>query len=163
MLTEIYPSGRVATNSLDQDGELADVFSQKPGGISEIYLNDIVRNAAGSITSMKLGNGRRENATYNSREQITQLGHGSSATDTGLLKLEYKYNPTTTSHDNNGSMWEQQTTVPTVGGTTGFTTMQTYTYDDLNRIQSATGSFSSTRTWKQTFEYDRYGNNTTAN
>lgn len=158
MLTETYPSGRMVTHTLDQDGELAAVSSQTSGGISKIYLNDISRNSAGSITSMKLGNGRWENATYNSRQQITKIGLGNSATDTGLLKLEYKYDTTTTSYDNNGSMREQKITVPTVGGTSGFTATQTYTYDDLNRIQSATESISSTQTWKQTFEYDRYGN-----
>ncbi len=55
-------------------------------------------------------------------------------------------------------MREQKITVPTVGATSGFTAIQTYTYDDLNRLGSATETISSTQTWKQTFEYDRYGN-----
>lgn len=36
--------------------------------------------------------------------------------------------------------------------------IQTYAYDSLNRIKSATETQSSSQTWKQTFTYDRYGN-----
>lgn len=37
--------------------------------------------------------------------------------------------------------------------------MQTYAYDNLNRLQSATETYNgSTQSWKQTFSYDRYGN-----
>jgi hypothetical protein len=37
---------------------------------------------------------------------------------------------------------------------------QTYAYDDLNRLQSATETVNTgaTTTWKQTFQYDRFGN-----
>jgi RHS repeat-associated protein len=37
---------------------------------------------------------------------------------------------------------------------------QTYAYDDLNRLQSATETINNgaTTTWKQTFQYDRFGN-----
>jgi RHS repeat-associated protein len=37
---------------------------------------------------------------------------------------------------------------------------QTYAYDDLNRLQSSTETVNSgaTTTWKQTFQYDRFGN-----
>lgn len=60
--------------------------------------------------------------------------------------------------NNNGSMREQKVTVPTVGSNSGFTAVQAYTYDDLNRLTSATETVSSSQTWKQTFTYDRYGN-----
>jgi RHS repeat-associated protein len=58
---------------------------------------------------------------------------------------------------------EQKITVPTVGANPGFTATQTFSYDSLNRIQSATENLtptggSSTQTWKQTFSIDRYGN-----
>jgi hypothetical protein len=36
--------------------------------------------------------------------------------------------------------------------------IQTYAYDSLNRLQSATEISNSIQTWKQTFIYDRYGN-----
>ncbi len=93
---------------------------------------------------------------------ITQIGLGVTSSDQNLLKLEFKYNaPGQT--DNNGSMREQKITVPTVGGNAGFTAVQGYVCDSLNRIQSATENLtpvggSSTQTWKQTFSIDRYGN-----
>jgi RHS repeat-associated protein len=40
----------------------------------------------------------------------------------------------------------------------GFTAMQTYTYDSLNRLQSAAEVIGTTQTWKQTYTFDRYGN-----
>src|SRR5690606_40744135 len=106
---------------------------------------------------MRLGNGKWETAQYNSRMEVTQIGLGTSSTDTSLLKLEYKYN-TVGNTDNNGSMLEQKITVPTVGGSSGFTATQTYAYDGLNRLASATETISSTQTWKQELSYDRYGN-----
>jgi hypothetical protein len=46
------------------------------------------------------------------------------------------------------------------GGTAGFTAVQTYTYDALNRIYDAKENIDGnpTANWKQTFDYDRYGN-----
>ncbi len=35
---------------------------------------------------------------------------------------------------------------------------QTYAYDDLNRLQSAEEKINATTTWKQTFQFDRFGN-----
>jgi hypothetical protein len=37
---------------------------------------------------------------------------------------------------------------------------QDYTYDDLNRLQAAEEKVSNATTWKQTFQYDRFGNRT---
>jgi RHS repeat-associated protein len=107
---------------------------------------------------MRLGNGRFESTQFNSRLQPTQIALGTSATNTSLLKLEYDYGTT----DNNGNVKSQTITVPTVGATPGFTAVQDYSYDQLNRLLSAT----ETRTgqsqpdWKQTFLYERYGNRT---
>jgi len=104
---------------------------------------------------MRLGNGRWETAQYNNRLQITQIGLGSSSADTSLMKLEFGYGNNT---QNNGSMREQKITVPASGGSSGFTAVQSYTYDDLSRLQSATETIGGNQTWKQTFQIDRYGN-----
>ncbi len=55
-------------------------------------------------------------------------------------------------------MTKQTITVPTVGASTGFTAVQNYTYDSLNRLKSAEETISSQTSWKQTFTFDRYGN-----
>ncbi len=157
LIEETYPSGRVVKNTIDSDGALSAVETKPAGGSYSARVNTFVYNSAGAATSFKFGNNRFENFAYNDRQQVTQIGLGTSSTDTSLLKLEYKYN-TVGNTDNNGSMLEQKITVPTVGGSSGFTATQTYAYDGLNRLTSATETISSTQTWKQEFSYDRYGN-----
>jgi RHS repeat-associated protein len=163
LIEETYPSGRVVKNMLNADGELAQVESKKNSSdFFRPYASHFSYNSAGAVTAMKLGNGRWETAEYNERLQITQIGLGSGPASQNLLKLEFKYN-TPNQTDNNGSMREQKITVPTVGTNPGFTATQSYVYDSLNRIQSATENLTpvggpSTQTWKQTFSIDRYGN-----
>ncbi len=100
---------------------------------------------------LKLGNGKWETAKYNERLQVTQIGLGNSATDTSLLKLEFSYGTAT---QNNGSMRSQK--ISFNGLSQAFE--QIYTYDDLNRLQSAEEKINATTNWKQTFQFDRFGN-----
>ena len=56
---------------------------------------------------------------------------------------------------NNGSLREQKITVQGMSNQI----VQSYTYDALNRLQSATETpVNSSQSWKQTFDYDRFGN-----
>ncbi len=78
---------------------------------------------------------------------------------TNLLDLDYSFGTTA----NNGNVLSQTITVPTVGTNTGFTAVQNYSYDQLNRLKDATEMItphggSQTQSWKQTFLFDRYGN-----
>ncbi len=158
LLEETYPSGRVVKNTLNGNGELSQVQSRKNSSAGYwAYAKGFDYDKNGSLTKMQLGNGLWETYLYNNRQQVTQIGLGVTDADTALLKLEYGYN-TTGHNDNNGAMLEQKITVPTVGGTSGFTATQAYAYDALNRLTTATESISSTQTWKQEFSYDRYGN-----
>jgi RHS repeat-associated protein len=88
--------------------------------------------------------------------QPIQIGLGSSATSQNLLKLNFDYGVA----DNNGNVKSQQIVVPTIGANTGFTAIQIYTYDSLNRLKSAVENINGNQTpsWKQTFTFDRYGN-----
>lgn len=158
LIEETYPSGRVVKNTLGVDGELLQVQSKKNANFGfHTYAGSFTYDSSGAVTKMQLGNGRWETANYNNRLQVTQIGLGATDNAHDLLKLEYNYTtPSTT--NNNGSLREQKITVPTVGGTSGFTATQTYNYDDLNRLQSAEEKVSGNTTWKQTFIIDRYGN-----
>jgi RHS repeat-associated protein len=161
LLEETYPSGRVVKNTINSDGELAQVQSKKDSSSGFwTYAGSFTYNTNGSVDKMRLGNGHWETYQYNERQQVKQIGLGTTDSTQDLLKLEFGYDTYSTSgnHDNNGSMLTQKITVPTVGTNTGFVADQTYVYDSLNRIQSATETISSTQTWKQTFSYDRYGN-----
>jgi hypothetical protein len=104
---------------------------------------------------MRLGNGRWETAVYNNRLQVTQIGLGETDSTQNLLKLEFSYGDAT---QNNGSMREQKVTVPAAGTSQGFIAIQSYEYDELNRIRSATETIGGSQSWKQTFTFDRYGN-----
>jgi RHS repeat-associated protein len=99
---------------------------------------------------MRLGNGKFESTVFNSRLQPTQIALGTTANATDLLKLEYDYG----TQFNNGNVLQQKITVPNMAAPF----VQTYVYDSLNRLQSATETSNSTQSWKQTFIFDRYGN-----
>jgi RHS repeat-associated protein len=62
--------------------------------------------------------------------------------------------------ENDGSMKFQTITVPLAGANQGFTATQNYSYDSLNRLESATETIGNNPnpTWRQAFTYDRYGN-----
>ena len=103
-----------------------------------------------SPQSLQLGNGKYETTQFNSRLQPTQIGLGTSATDTSLLRIEFSYGTTA----NNGNVLSQTITVPGVS----YTFNQSYSYDELNRISSATETYNGSQNWKQEFSYDRFGN-----
>ena len=156
LIEETYPSGRVVKNTLDVSGDLQQVQSRRANDTFRNHANSFTYAASGAVTAMRLGNGKWENTTFNGRLQPTQIGLGGSATNQSLLKLNYDYGTT----QNNGNVRSQTITVPTVGANAGFTAVQTYTYDELNRLKSATENINGNQTpsWKQTYAFDRYGN-----
>jgi RHS repeat-associated protein len=157
LLEETYPSTRVVKNTFDADGDLSKVESKKDASdYFRNYATSFFYTPSGEISSVRLGNGKFETTQYNNRLQPVQFGLGSSIGNPNLLKLDYDYG----SSDNNGNVKSQTITVPTLGQNEGFTAVQTYTYDSLNRLQSATENIigQSIPIWKQTFQYDRYGN-----
>ncbi|HSS22508.1 MAG TPA: RHS repeat-associated core domain-containing protein [Pyrinomonadaceae bacterium] len=153
LISETYPSGRVVKTTLDPNGNLAKVESQKNSSSPwATYLDQITYNASGAAKESRLGNGRWETALYNSRLQITQIGLGSSNADTSLLKIQFDYG---SAAQNNGALKEQQITASGMAQPI----VQSYAYDDLNRLQSSIETYNGgTLSWKQTFSYDRFGN-----
>ena len=127
LIEQKYPSGRIVKNTLDSNGYLQQVQSQKSGGTLQNYANSFTYTAAGAVSAMRLGNGKWESTQFNSRLQPIQIGLGASASSQNLFKLNYSYN-TSGNADNNGNVLSQTITVPTIGATQGFTATQTYTY-----------------------------------
>ncbi len=155
---ETYPSTRVVKNVLDNNGNLSIVEGKKNTNSGFFnYAKNFTYNAAGAATSLQLGNGKWESTQFNSRLQPTQIALGTVQNGTDKLKLDYTYNTLNTS-DNNGNVKSQIITVPTVGSNAGFTAVQIYNYDSLNRLKDATETVSGSQTWRQTFTFDRYGN-----
>lgn len=170
LIEQKYPSGRVVKNILDTDGELTTVQSKKNANHAFWnYANHFTSNAAGAVTKMQLGNGRWENTAFNSRLQPTQIALGRTQNATDLLKLDYQHGDLNAegavlTGSNNGNVAKQTITVAAVGATPGFTAIQNYDYDPLNRIQIASETLTPTtgtpESWVQEFRYDRFGNRT---
>jgi RHS repeat-associated protein len=151
--SETYPSGRVVRNTLDANGNLSKVESQKDSNSTlAVYLDQIKYTASYAVKESRLGNGLWETTSYNNRLQVIQIGLGSSNTNTNLLKIAYDYGTAT---QNNGALREQKITAA------GLTQpiVQSYGYDDLNRLETATETYAGgVPSWQQTFSYDRFGN-----
>ena len=101
---------------------------------------------------------------YNSRGQLAEIRESTSYTgptdttwDRGAIINHYSTcwgmcggpNSTTPMTDNNGNLKRQEIYIP---GSPTFA--QTFAYDGLNRLQSASEDSS----WRQEYVYDRYGN-----
>ena len=160
LLTQTYPSGKIVEFKYDSTGDLSRVG--KPSGFT--YASSFSYTSHGELSKLRLGNGRWETTQFNSRQQITEIGLGFSESDSGLWKTRYEYGEwqgsTLDVQKNNNSLAQQTITVPTIGAATGFTAVQKYFYDPLDRLNSANETISGAQTWKQTFLYDRYSNRT---
>lgn len=154
LIEETYPSGRVVKNVIDTNGDLNIVQSKKNANFGfHNYAQNFTYNAAGAVTSMQLGNGRWEGTVFNSRLQPTEIKLGAVQGGSDNLKLEYGYGTTA----NNGNVLNQTITVKRPSQS-DLVFDQTYTYDSLNRITSATEMTDQTQNWMQAYTFDRYGN-----
>ena len=163
LISETYPSGRVITTGYDGAGRIAGVKNQATGlyyagAAATDATNRIQYSSSGNIQAMKLGNNLWEHTSFNSRSQAAQIGLGTTAADSSKLKLDYTYGvivgSTLDTSKNNGNVQSQTITVA------GLTLSQSYTYDELNRLKSATELNGANPSWKQTYDYDRFGNRT---
>lgn len=103
LIKETYPSGRKMKNTFDADGALSLVEAFYGVKGYRTVAGNFTYNAAGAVTSMKLGNGRWESTTFNNRLQPTQIALGTTQNATDLLKLNYSYGTTA----NNGNVLSQ--------------------------------------------------------
>lgn len=156
LISETYPSGRIVTTSVKQAGRLASVTGQKAGEANKTYASSFGYAAHGATREMRLGNGRWEHTVFNSRLQPVEIGLGTANTDASLLRLDYNYgvveNGTPDPAKNNGNLASQTINAP------GLTLVQSYTYDELNRLKTARELRGTAEAWQQTFAYDRFGN-----
>lgn len=150
MTSETYPSGRVVVTEYDSAGRVAGVKNQATGlywaGATPTDVTNRIQYAAhGAVSVMKLGNGLLEHTNFNSRMQPTQIGLGTTSVDSSKLRLDYGYGSTS----NNGNVLTQRIVI-----SSSLDVTQTYTYDTLNRLSTASEGIS----WTQNYDYDRYGN-----
>jgi YD repeat-containing protein len=102
--------------------------------------------AHGAVAQVELGNQLWESADYDpARLQVSEMRLGTSAQASDRWRLTNGYGASAT---NNGNVRSQTLTLP------GWTASQSFDYDLLNRIQSASEGTS----WTRTFDGDQYGN-----
>lgn len=144
MTKEVYPSNKEVRTSYDNAGRISGVSRYIGGALDKTYASQMSYTAAGVVSAMRMGNSRWERTSFNSRLQPTQIGLGISDVDSSLLRLDYDFGTTT----NNGNVLSQSIII----GATTFS--QTYTYDHVNRLKTATEA----GVWSQTYSYDQFGN-----
>jgi hypothetical protein len=95
-----------------------------------------------------------ETAEFSSRQQLTQIGFGSTPTNNNLWKVNYFYGELADNgvdvveSKNTGNIAKQVITVPNVSFT------QTYRYDALERIKEAKETSTNNQTtWQQSWDY----------
>ena len=160
LTSQRYPSGRVVNYVYDGAGRIAGAKTGTDGWYAGgTGTNAVEYEPHGGVKQVLLGNGLWEQRRYNARLQPTRIGLGTrkatgglTATGptptAGLMLLEYGYG----AGSNNGNVLSQRIRVGAA-----LNQNQAYTYDSLNRLNTAAESGSGTP-WSQTYAYDRYGN-----
>jgi len=127
-----YPSGREVVTTYNGAG--------RPEGVTG-YASSIAYAPFGGMTRLALANGVTESTVYDSRLRMSSI-EAKTADQTKLLGLNYTYY-------NNSNVQTQQITG------LGVTANQSYAYDGVNRLASASEDSS---VWSRGFGYDLRGN-----
>ena len=139
-----YPSGKKVEYAMDDAGRNTKVSTTgktywDTTNVSQPFMAD------GRVRQAQLGNGLWETYTYAVPGTTTVYSLGTTQGGYERMRLEYNFSGT----NNNGNIVSQ-----TVTAAGGVTRMQTFTYDGVNRLESAmeTGGYS------QSYGYDRWSN-----
>jgi RHS repeat-associated protein len=171
LLSETYPSGRVATNSFDNAGRLSSFTGNLGDGTNRNYATGIIYDAGSRMTKEQFGTSTPifNKLFYNSRGQLSEIRESTSytgPTDTswnrGAILNQYSTQcsgPSCNGTDNNGNLRKQEHWIPDANGNVSAIPTQQYDYDSLNRLQRV---YEGT-TWQQQYGYDRWGNRTINN
>ncbi len=139
--TLTYPDTEVVTYAYNSFGDVETIQGVK-NSVTTDYVKDVNYNASGQITFTKYGNNVTSDYTYNAN--TLRLSNILTKKPDGTTKLQ----DLTYTFDNVGNVTQIADTVNSMS--------QSFTYDDLNRLLTATGSAYGA----QTFVYDPIGNMT---
>ncbi len=137
-----YPTGRVVTTSFNQAGQ-ASALTGVLNGTTTPYVNTALYAAHGGLTQMNTNDSVSRIYGYNARLQTASVS--ASASSGSLLSLGLNYGTS----NNNGRLQSQTIVRP------GLSVTQTYGYDGVNRLSSASESGNN---WSQWYAYDNVGN-----
>ena len=144
-----HPSGKTVSYNLDDDDP--EERLTKANNCLSFTIN--AHNAAGAIEMDASRERTLEPAVIIHGDRSCRSVSAIRIRRKSLIKLDYDYGSNT---QNNGSLIQQKISFR------GLTSeiKQDYIYDNLNRLKSSTETVGSQVSWKQTFNYDRYGNRT---
>jgi RHS repeat-associated protein len=161
MTAMTYPSGKRVKLGHDDRGRLAALQRVDVSG-APAYLSGINYRVDGLISSQNLGDSTTESFEYSDdRLQLTkQKVMKGGAT---LLDLSYGYGALAGQMGNGSTAGNSGQLVSVTGTVNGQNRNQTFTYDNVGRLVTATGLSSQPTEgtpWARRFDYDRYGNRT---
>ncbi len=155
LVSEKYPSGKIVNMTVDNFGRLQTVADSQRS-----YLTGVSFNDRGLLSQLNLGNTTRETFTYNDRFQMESqsLMKGAEV----LQKYDYSYgtvdlaNGNVNTQQNNGQLGKIE---GFIGANKQWS--QRFGYDELGRLKEnreyKQGN-DSYLTYKQVFDFDRFGN-----
>lgn len=176
--SQTYPSGNSVTYSYDVAGRTSSFSGNLGDGANRTYSTGILYSPFGGIMNEQFGTNTAlyHKSFYNNRGQLfdTRLSSVNDMWDwnRGRLILYYSSNHLWggSGTDNNGNVLFAETWIPPENATLDQSetlSEQSYEYDALNRLKSVTEqriSVSNGWVWqpqfKQSYNYDRYGNRT---
>ncbi len=153
MTTLVYPSGKRVRVNHDSRGRMSGLDKvDSLGNVLGQYVSSVGYNTAGQVTSLGLANGVSESYGYSAdRLQLTSQSAVKGAST--LMSLTYGYQAgagasgAATTAGNSGQLIS-------IGGTVnGFSRSESYSYDNVGRLATATGW-----NWQRRYSYDRWGN-----
>jgi RHS repeat-associated protein len=151
-----YPSGKRVKTGRDARGRLAAMQRvDASGATQESYLTGVNYRVDGQISSQNVGDGSTESFGYsNDRLQLTSQ----TVTKGGntLLSLNYGYGAGAGQMGSGSTVGNSGQLVSVNGTINGQNRDQTFAYDNVARLVTATGWGS----WARRVGYDRFGNRT---
>ncbi|HSE16491.1 MAG TPA: RHS repeat-associated core domain-containing protein [Pyrinomonadaceae bacterium] len=171
--SQTYPSGRTVDYSYDTAGRTIGFTGKLGDGITRTYASSFIYNARSQVTQELFGTATLlyHKLQYNIRGQLWDVRVSTNPDVNGSMNrggLQYFYDSSlgngTSGPDNNGNVLFANTYTPEDEQDIKWAIhRQSYAYDSLNRLKSATEYFVNyshpqSQQYVQTYDYDRWGN-----
>ena len=157
---EIYPSGKRVRMNHDSRGRMSGVDKvSSTGTVLTSYISSIAYNQASQVTSATIGdptNNLSEVYSYSTDGRLQLSNQRVVKNGTDLMNQSYNYQAAAGSSGvgsvagNSGQLMAMTATI------SGVAKNQSYSYDTVGRLKSASGWGG----WTQNYSYDRWGNRT---